>query len=173
MSDPGGAELAIGPAVTQADIEAAGGHILEYARGLGFSLCFQGFDAELAELPGCYSPPRGALLLARSGGRAVGCVGVRPLEEDRCEMKRLYLQPAHRGRGAGRRLAEAAIAAAREAGYRRMCLDTLDSMEAARALYADLGFRPIPGYYENPLPGVIYCELDLVPSKAAHHVPAA
>jgi ribosomal protein S18 acetylase RimI-like enzyme len=173
MSEAVAPDFEIVPAEHRADVESARRLFFEYAQGLGFSLCFQGFDAELAQLPGCYAPPRGALLLARAGGVVVGCVGVRPLDGDRCEMKRLYLQPGHRGRGNGRRLAEAAIAAAREAGYRRMCLDTIETMQAARALYREFGFRPIPAYYENPLPGVEYYELDLVPSEMATDVPAA
>ena len=152
---------AIDAAAIPAEIEAVRVPFLDYARSLGFSLCFQGFDAELAGLPGAYTPPAGALLVARDGGEIVGCVGLRPQMGDRCEMKRLYVRPAFRGTGLGRRLAEAAVAAARAAGYARICLDTLESMPEARSLYAGLGFREIPAYYHNPLPGVIYCELDL------------
>lgn len=172
MSDAAAPALEIGAAATPSDIEAARGLFVEYATSLGFSLCFEGFDAELAALPGAYAPPRGALLLARSGGRVVGCVGLRPLE-DGCEMKRLYLQPAYRGKGAGRRLAEAAITAARRAGHRRICLDTLDSMEAARTIYAGLGFRPVPAYCDGPRAGVVCYALDLVPTETMSHVPAA
>lgn len=134
---------------------------MEYAQSLGFSLCFQGFDKELATLPGAYAPPRGRLFLAQIGGDVAGCVGLRPLGEGRCEMKRLYVRPAFRGNGLGRRLAETAIAEARAIGHPRMVLDTLDSMAAARRLYASLGFREIPAYYDNPLNGVIYAELAL------------
>jgi len=118
-------------------------------------------DRELATLPGAYSPPHGRLLLARQGAEVAGCVALRPLEADRCEMKRLYLRPPFRGQGIGRDLAEAIIAEARAIGYRSICLDTLASMDAARAMYASLGFRAIPAYYDNPLPGVLYAALDL------------
>ncbi len=161
MSEAPAAGLRIAPAADCADIGHARALFLDYANSLGFSLCFQGFDEELATLPGDYAPPAGALLLAWRGADPVGCVGLRPFDADRCEMKRLYLRPDCRGAGDGRRLAAAIIAAARRVGYRSMLLDTLESMRAARALYAGFGFREIPAYYENPLPGVIYAELDL------------
>ena len=144
-----------------ADIAVAHALFLEYARSLDVSLSFQGFDRELATLPGAYAPPHGRLLLARQGAEVAGCVALRPLEADRCEMKRLYLRPPFRGQGIGRDLAEATIAEARAIGYRSICLDTLASMDAARAMYASLGFRAIPAYYDNPLPGVLYAALDL------------
>jgi ribosomal protein S18 acetylase RimI-like enzyme len=133
----------------------------EYADSLGVDLAFQGFDDEVRTLPGEYAPPRGCLLVARAGGEPVGCVGVRPLDDETCEMKRLYVRPGNRGGGAGRGLAEASIAAARHLGYARMRLDTLPSMTAAGALYRALGFRTIPAYRFNPVPGTTYMELDL------------
>lgn len=150
-------DLTIAPARDAAAIAAARALFLEYAQSLGFSLCFQGFDEELASLPGKYAPPSGALLLA---GRA-GVVGVRPLDPGVAEMKRLYVVPAARGRGLGRRLALAAIEAARAAGHGAIRLDTLDRMTEAIALYRALGFREIAPYYENPLEGARYFELSL------------
>jgi ribosomal protein S18 acetylase RimI-like enzyme len=133
----------------------------EYAESLGFSLDFQDFESEVAALPGVYAPPRGALLVARVDGNPAGCVGVRPLDETTCEMKRLYVRQAYRGRGLGRRLAEAAIAAARRRGYRTMRLDTVPGMEAAQALYRELGFVEIAPYTANPIPGAVFLELRL------------
>jgi ribosomal protein S18 acetylase RimI-like enzyme len=133
----------------------------EYAAGLGVDLCFQDFEAELAALPGKYAPPQGRLLLARRDGDVAGCVALRPQAGDVCEMKRLYVRPAARGLGLGRRLAEAACAAAREAGYARIRLDTLPDMAAAQSMYASMGFRPIPAYVFNPVAGVRYLERDL------------
>ena len=147
--------------------EGAGdlGHVrelfLEYGASLDFDLCFQGFDGELAVLPGAYGPPRGRLFLASADGKLAGGVGLRPLGADTSEMKRLYVRPEFQGRGLGRRLAEATIEAAREIGYRRMRLDTIANMCAAQALYRSLGFTEIPPYYDNPLEGVVYFELKL------------
>ncbi len=139
---------------------------LEYHDWLQVDLCFQDFETELATLPGGYVPPGGGLWLAYVDGALAGCIGFRPQEGPRagdsaCEMKRLWLRPAYRGVGLGRRLAVTCIEAARAAGYRSICLDTLSFMDAARALYADLGFHEIPAYYDNPLDDVRYLELDL------------
>ncbi len=133
----------------------------EYARSLGVDLDFQDFEAELACLPGAYSPPRGALFLVTVHGEPAACAAMRPLDDGVSEMKRLYVRPAFRGLGLGRRLARATIAAARAAGHRAMRLDTLPGMSEAQALYGALGFRDIPAYRHNPVPGTRYLELDL------------
>ncbi len=135
----------------------------EYAAQLGVDLCFQGFSAELAVLPEMYGPPAGRLLLATDGTQVLGCIGIRRLKSDpdTCEMKRLYVREAARGTGLGRRLAEASLVAARELGYRRMVLDTLATMTAARGLYEQLGFIDRTPYYDNPTPGVSYLERSL------------
>jgi GNAT superfamily N-acetyltransferase len=136
----------------------------EYEEFLQVDLCFQGFEAELAGLPGKYAPPRGELLLAMAGMKAAGCAALRPLKKDTCEMKRLFVRPEFLGHGLGRQLAETIIEIARRAGYHRMVLDTLEKLEAALVLYSRLGFTPREPYYENPLPGVVYLELDLIDS---------
>jgi GNAT superfamily N-acetyltransferase len=137
----------------------------EYALQLGVDLCFQGFEAELASLPGQYAAPAGALLLARVDGQVAGCGGMRPLPEvdypDACEMKRLYVRPAFRGHGLGRLIAQALMDHALQAGYSTMLLDTLDEMEAARGLYQTLGFIEVPPYYFNPIAGAHYLKADL------------
>jgi len=133
-----------------------------YADWLAVDLRFQGFEQELATLPGAYAPPQGRLLLAKVGGEAAGCVALRPLEPDVCEMKRLWVEPGFAGFGLGRELAEVIIATARAAGYRRMRLDTLPArMPAAQHLYRSLGFVEIAPYYPNPLDGVVMLELAL------------
>lgn len=148
-------------ATSAAEVEEARELFLEYGRSLDFSLCFQGFDEELAALPGCYAPPSGRLLLARVDEGFIGCVGLRDLSDGICEMKRLYLRPAARGTGLGRVLAEKAIAEARAIGYLRMRLDTLPSMGAALGLYDDLGFTEIESYCHNPVEGAMCKELAL------------
>jgi putative acetyltransferase len=151
----------IAPATSAADLADVRELFLEYAASLGFDLTFQGFDEELGGLPGDYAPPRGALLLARCGEDAVGCVGVRPLETGVCELKRLFVRPAGRGGGIGRALTEAAVEAARRLGYARMRLDTVPAMTEARALYRSLGFAEIAPYRHNPVPGTTFMELVL------------
>jgi len=133
----------------------------EYAGSLGFDLSFQGFNRELAKLPGEYSTPTGRILIAREGSAIVGCVALRRLDEEVCEMKRLYVQPAFRGRGIGKQLAECVIKQARESGYRRMKLDTLASMEVAIHLYLSLGFNRIMPYRHNPIEGAVFMGLEL------------
>ncbi|MEN9769615.1 MAG: hypothetical protein RLZZ180_1245 [Pseudomonadota bacterium] len=137
----------------------------EYANSLRVDLDFQGFDAELASLPGEYAPPRGALLLACVGGEVAGCCALRPLDTadypNAAEMKRLYVRKPFRRFGLGRQLAEAMLDAARVGGYHSVLLDTLDDMEAARQLYAELGFQEVAPYYHNPLPGAHYLKVDL------------
>lgn len=139
------------------DVEEVRTLFREYAASLPFALDFQDFDRELDELPGAYAPPRGALLLARGAG----CVGLRPIDETTCEMKRLFVRPSARGTGLGRRLAEAVVAEARRVGYTHMRLDTVPQMDAAQSLYAQLGFREIAPYRSNPIPGALFLELEL------------
>ena len=149
------------PAQSSADLDALRGLFREYEAWVAEPRCFAGFERELAELPGDYAPPRGLVLLALEDGAPAGCAALRRLESDAAEMKRLYLRPACRGHGLGRRLAVAIIAAARERGYRVLRLDTLPMMSSARALYADLGFAPRGPYASEPTPGALFLELRL------------
>ncbi len=149
-------------AQSPAEIAQARELFVEYAQSLGFSLCFQNFDQELAGLPGDYSPPKGRLLLVEYQGQLAGCVALRPKESGICEMKRLYLRPQFRGKGLGRLLAERIIAEARQIGYARMRLDTVEPvMKDAVAMYRKLGFKDIAPYCENPIAGALYMELEL------------
>jgi len=156
-------------ASSQEQLEQVRALFLEYAQSLGFSLCFQSFDAELAGLPGDYAPPAGRLLLAEVEGKPAGCVALHRLgdtcagkRELLCEMKRLYVRPDFRGHQLGRRLVEEVMRAARGIGYKRMRLDTVEPiMGHAVALYRELGFREIAPYRENPIAGALYMELEL------------
>jgi carbonic anhydrase len=147
---------------TSAELEQVRRLFRAYADWLAIDLCFQGFEEELASLPGRYAPPPGRLLVAQVGDEAIGCVGLRPLEPGICEMKRLWVEPGFGGRGLGRALAERTIEHARAIGYLKMRLDTFPAkMAAAQHLYGALGFREIPPYYDNPFEGVVMLELDL------------
>ncbi|MDB5213927.1 MAG: GCN5-related N-acetyltransferase [Myxococcaceae bacterium] len=155
------AEIVVSVASSTEDLEDARALFAEYAASIGFSLSFQGFDRELAELPGRYAAPSGRLLLARIEGEVAGCVAMRDLGDRGCEMKRLFVRPAFHGKGCGRRLAVAVIEEARRERYRTMKLDTVPAMRAAIALYASLGFREIAPYTENPIEGARFLELQL------------
>lgn len=150
---------------TDSDMQAVRNIFSEYAGSLKVDLCFQGFESELASLPGDYAPPRGALLLARVDGVIAGCCALRPLDSsdypNAAEMKRLFVRKAFRGFGLGRQLSEAILDEARRAAYSCVLLDTLDEMEAARALYEDLGFVEVPPYYHNPHAGAHYLKVEL------------
>jgi putative acetyltransferase len=153
-------------AETRAQIAQARELFLEYAQSLGFSLCFQNFDKELAALPGDYAPPRGRLLLAEYEGQLAGCVALHPLQPEVCEMKRLYLRTQFRSKGLGRAIAERIIAEARQIGYTCMRLDTVEPfMKDAVALYRKLGFQEIAPYCRNPVSGAMYMEMELSPSS--------
>ncbi len=159
------AAIELVPAYGEAHLDTVREIFREYAQGLGVDLCFQGFDQELADLPGDYAPPRGMLLLALVDGSVAGCCALRPLDSsdypNAAEMKRLYVRKAFRGFGLGRRLAEATLDAARLGGYASVLLDTLSDMEAARALYGELGFEEVPPYYHNRIAGAHYLKVDL------------
>jgi putative acetyltransferase len=134
---------------------------MEYADALGVDLCFQNFQQELDGLPGDYAPPDGRLLLAFDDDQPVGCVALRNLVDGICEMKRLYVEPGQRGKGVGRKLAEAIITEARVIGYKKMRLDSLLTLKEAAGMYRSLGFIDIPPYRYNPLPEAIFMELEL------------
>ena len=154
--------IEISQAESSEDIVTIRELFLEYAASLGFSLCFQSFDEELASLPGKYSPPQGRLLLARHDGKAVGCVALRRLDPGICEMKRLYVRPEFRGHKLGRILADRILAEARAIGYERIRLDTVEPvMRNAVALYRALGFREIAPYGDHPIEGTLFMELPL------------
>lgn len=148
-------------ATTKAHYQSARNLFIQYADSLGFDLEFQGFSRELAELPGNYEPPAGCILLAAIDDGYAGCVALRPLQNKICEMKRLFVIPAYRGRGIGKALAKAVIAEARKQGYQKMRLDTIESMQAARGLYFSLGFKTIEAYCHNPLDNPSFMELEL------------
>jgi ribosomal protein S18 acetylase RimI-like enzyme len=174
-NDAGSARMSTPPtyrlleAVTTAQFEAARSLIEESAAqiraSMGVDLSFQHFAAELMQLPDTYGPPSGCLLLASRDDEWVGCCALRRFSDDVCEMKRLYIKPEVRGANLGRQLAERLVAKARELGYRRMVLDTLEDMVAAQTLYRSLGFRETEPYYFNPMAGVSYMELDLETSE--------
>ena len=151
------------PAQTPADFVQVQSIFREYAQSLAVDLSFQNFEQELQDLPGEYGSPRGSLLLAHVDGLVAGCCALRPLDNcdhaNAAEMKRLYVRPAYRGLGIGRQLTEAILDAAHRLGYACVLLDTLDDMEAARALYEDLGFEEIPPFYHNPHAGAHYLKV--------------
>jgi ribosomal protein S18 acetylase RimI-like enzyme len=154
-------DIDIRPAGLPQDLPAVRELFLEYADGLDIDLGFQDFSGEMAALPGKYAAPAGQLLLAWSGGEAVGCVALRPLGKGACEVKRLYVRPGVRGHHLGRRLAEQVCTEARATGYSRIYLDTLPTMVAAVRLYTALGFRPTEPYVFNPVPGALFLALDI------------
>ena len=157
--------LRINFAESQSDFDISRLLFLEYAETLGFSLCFQGFDEELENLPGKYATPKGCILLAWDKLDCGGCVGLRPLNDTVCEMKRLYIKPAYRGTGLGRLLAEKILKFANESNYSKIVLDTLSSMDSAQGLYRSLGFAETDPYYHNPHPDVVFFEKKLADPK--------
>ncbi|HEX2477040.1 MAG TPA: GNAT family N-acetyltransferase [Lacipirellulaceae bacterium] len=153
--------MQIRQATSPSDIAAARTLLQEYADDIGVDLCFQGFNEELAQLPGSYAPPQGRLLIAWSDDNAAGCVALRPLTATICELKRLFVRPPFRGRGIGKSLVEAIIREAGEIGYTTMQLDTLHTMTAATQLYESLGFVHRTPYYETPLVHTVFMERPL------------
>jgi putative acetyltransferase len=153
--------LEIGHATGAEQMEQIRALFLEYQASLDVDLCFQGFAAELARLPGAYAPPSGRLLLCTVDRIPRGCVALQAITPEDCEMKRLYVQPGQRGLGLGRRLVDRLLAEARAIGYRRIYLDTLPSMERAVAMYEALGFGDVAPYRHNPAAGARYMALDL------------
>ncbi len=172
--DPAFRIVSLGAVPPAGQLEIVRSLFREYAGSLGFDLGFQGFEEELDSLPGDYAPPHGRLLVAYAraegqGGSSVpaGCGALRPLEPEVCELKRMYVPPAFRGRGLGRRLAERLLSEARRAGYARIRLDTIGTMREALGLYRSLGFLEIPAYRYNPIPGAVYLEKELAPGDQA------
>jgi putative acetyltransferase len=153
--------MRITKARSESDLREVANLFLEYASSLGFDLSFQKFDEEMATLPGEYSAPEGCILLALEDGAVAGCVAMRKIIEDICEMKRLYVRPEFRRRRIGRALALAIVEEARETGYKRMRLDTVPSMVEAIALYRSLGFKTMEPYRYNPIEGALFMELVL------------
>ncbi len=153
--------ISIVPARTKKDLRQAKILFEEYAATLNFALDFQNFEEELAGLPGGYAPPEGCLLLALHRNRLAGCVALRKIGRNICEMKRLFVRPSFRHLGIGKSLAQTVIQEAKKKGYARMRLDTVPSMKEARALYESLGFKSIAPYCQNPVPGAVFLELDL------------
>ena len=165
MSEPPASQTQVALAQTPSDMATARTLFLEYQHSLGIDLCFQNFERELANLPGDYADPLGGLLIAHVDAQAAGCCAFRPLlgsdYPNACEMKRLFVRRVFRGFGLGRQLVERTLMLARQAGYDHILLDTLDDMEAARALYLELGFTEVAPYYHNPLAGAHYLKADL------------
>jgi ribosomal protein S18 acetylase RimI-like enzyme len=156
------ARIVISQAESSAEIAIVRELFVEYAESLGFSLCFQNFDRELAGLPGDYTPPNGRLLLAKCGAESAGCVALHSLEPGVCEIKRLYIRPQFRGTGMGKMLTNTVISEAKAIGYKKVRLDTVEpKMKNAVGLYRALGFREIAPYRPNPIEGAMYMELEL------------
>ncbi|MEF7617518.1 GNAT family N-acetyltransferase [Aquincola sp. MAHUQ-54] len=158
--------IEIRPARLPEDLPVVRTLFREYAAGLGVDISFQGFEDELAALPGKYAAPEGRLLLAWRGSEVLGCVALRPLGDGRSEMKRLFVRPAARGLRLGRLLAERICGEARDAGYSHVCLDTLPRLAEAVSLYRSMGFQPTAPYVFNPLEGVLFMALDLRPGSS-------